>query len=133
MTPEERIEELEAEVRYWKGEALAIRDLDTEIRIAEAFNLTPQEAWLVTVLFNARGVAIAKERLVDQMPNTNRNDFSDEVSHVNVLTHRIRKKNGRDFIQTIPRTGLRLPPEALSQIGTAIKIYPHDGLFSTKG
>lgn len=133
MTDEERIADLEEQVRYWKTEALAIRDLDTEIRISEAFNLTPQEAWLVTILFNARGVAVAKERLSDQMPNTNRNDFSDEISHINVLTHRIRKKNGKHFIQTVPRVGLRIPPDTLSQIGTVIKTYPHDSLFSTKG
>lgn len=102
---EQRISDLEEQVRYWRAEATGITEGTDRRRYCDVFGLSPSQAHIVAALHGARGRLIGSNRLLDDLPGWN-GDRTPNVLAVQV--HRLRKRLGRDFIETVRGVGLRL-------------------------
>lgn len=115
-----RIEELEAEVAYWKAEAQHNASNDVSGRIGRAFGLTAAEAWVMATLYGAKGKIVRKERLLEDIPGCDWEARHEASNVIQVLVCRIRKKFGRDAIETAPSFGYRLSSDAQWRIDQVV-------------
>lgn len=118
---EERIEQLEAEVAYWKSEAQVQASYQVRTVISDTFGLTPAEAWLVATLHAADGRVISYDRLMEDMPDHRRSDFSNERNILSVMVSRIRKKVDAAFIITSRPMGYKLSTAGLEIINKELR------------
>jgi len=81
-------QQLEDEVLYLRGE-LGMRD-DQIARLGHAFKLTPQEAYVLSTLYAARGKIIKDGFILDNLPRWRTRDRDENT--VKVYIHRIRKR-----------------------------------------
>lgn len=100
---QERIEELEVEIAYWKSEAQEHADADVRRRIAAAFGLTPKEAWILAAFYARRGGTVTSVAIDEQSPGYK---YPDERigNSVQVMISRIRVKLGPGIVETVRNT-----------------------------
>lgn len=100
----ERIEELEAELAYWKCEAQERVDADVRQRLRAAFGLTPKEAWFLAALYARRGRMVTLLAFDEQSPGYKEAD--ERIGNTSfVVISRIRAKLGPDAVKTVRKTG----------------------------
>lgn len=111
----ERIEQLEAEVRYWRDEARGNAEALDRDALASALDISRgAQAWIVATLYTARGKLISRNRLNDDMPGFDTHHRDSNV--VQVMIHRIRTRLGQHFIECHRGAGYCLPPESIALI-----------------
>ena len=112
----ERIEHLEAEVAYLRSEVVLDATAQQVADLADAFKLSPSQAWIVAALLNAKpGKAIRRERLLDDQP-FQRPDADHFGNTVDVQMSRIRRRLGHDAVETVRAVGFRLTDAGRARI-----------------
>ena len=111
-----RIEHLEAEVAYLRSEVLLDATAQQVGDLADAFRLSPGQAWIVAALLNAKpGKTVRRERLLDDQP-FQRPDADRFGNVMDVQVSRIRQRLGRDAIETVRSIGFRLTEAGRNRI-----------------
>lgn len=118
----ERIAELEEQVAYWKGEAQHNHSAETTDRIRRAFDLTRGEAWILGVLYAARGDVVRRERIEEDMPGDKHwEEKQDSANLVAVMVSRIRSKTSPEAIETARGFGYRLSGKMIARIDAFVR------------
>jgi DNA-binding response OmpR family regulator len=108
-----KIETLQAEVAYWKSEALGNAEIDDQTLFARAFGLARQPVWLLNHLYAKRGRTVTRNHIAENMPGHVDPDVRD-TKIVDQIIHRIRKKLGHEAVQTVWGKGFYLTPEGIT-------------------
>lgn len=118
---EDRIEQLEEQVAFWKNEAMQSADSRAVATLRDRFGLTPSEAWLLATLHAARGKVVRRVLLQESLPKRHGRDREDEANLVAVYVVRIRQKIGAAAILTHRTTGYAIGPAALERCDAILK------------
>lgn len=112
---DDRIADLEEQVRYWK-EAATGKDSDAQI-LRKRLNLRPQEAWLLGALYARRGEVLKTALVEDEMPAQDHVIDRGIGNLVAVLICRLRKKlPDSTYIGNERGVGFRLTPQGVNWV-----------------
>jgi DNA-binding response OmpR family regulator len=119
VTDAERIEELEAEVEYLRGELGLADDQTAQAKIAAAFPTRGMStARLVYAMYRSYPRCLSKPQLFDTMKH---NEEDVQVKIVDIYICRIRKALGFGAIETHWGLGYSLSPHGYCQVLTALQ------------
>lgn len=106
---------LEDRVRVLERE-LGVRRADGQIgAVMHRLGLTVTQARLVLALYRARGRAVSRVSLMDELP------LDGGEGSVRTAVHKIREKLGENAITTVEGLGYALPVPLLSRVMAAIE------------
>lgn len=119
---EEQVARLTEERDYWRDEARRNASVNQMDQLRRLFGLTPSEAWVVGTLWRAKGAAVRRERLEEDLPGKDFDEREAGSNVVQVFVCRARKKLGRpDSIISVKPHGYRLCPRIVERLDTALK------------
>jgi len=125
----DRCEDLMERIR-WLEEELGLQQSGVYGRIvANRFTLTPTEAWIVMILWKAKGRTVDRHWLLDHRPTVLRGDTDGEfeLNTIRVYVSKIRKLMNGDYIKTEWGKGYYMSPEGVKFIDDVVA----DGLKGT--
>ena len=116
----ERITDLEAEVRYWKGELGLMREENLYAQLRKRYKMTLNEAWTCVVLYRRKGQAVRSSFLYDNRPNVV-TDTNLSLQDVKVTICSLRKRLPPGSIDTHFGLGYAMSPTGLAFMDEAVR------------
>lgn len=116
----ERITDLEAEVKYWKGEMGLAREENLYAQLRKRYKMTLNEAWTCVVLYRRRGAAVRASFLYDNRPNVV-TDTNLSLQDVKVTVCSLRKRLPPGSIDTHFGLGYAMSPIGLAFMDDAVQ------------
>lgn len=119
MTDSDTIEDLREQVRYWKSEALGVRDAERRGRLMKVFNITMSQAEILDALYAKNGGAVSTQALNEAV--TGHNGWEERSGNsTDVQLHRLRSKLPPDSIGRIWGVGRYLTPIGIAAVKNAL-------------